>query len=98
MSIGCICIPALVAFIANQAKPSERGALLGGLETLQEACEALGHSGYGRVFGYFISDKAVANLPGAPFIMAGTLLFLGLAAIQTTFASEPEEAAKYLNE
>ena len=34
-SVGCICIPALVAFIANQAAPAERGALLGALETLQ---------------------------------------------------------------
>ena len=34
-SVGCICIPALVAFIANQAVPAERGALLGALETLQ---------------------------------------------------------------
>ena len=56
-SVGCICIPALVAFIANQAAPAERGALLGGVETLQEACLALAHSSYGRLFALFISDK-----------------------------------------
>ena len=42
-SVGCICIPALIAFIANQAEPSERGALLGGVETLQASTAHSAH-------------------------------------------------------
>jgi len=95
-SVGCICIPALVAFIANQAQPNERGALLGGLETLQELCLALAHSTYGRVFGYFISDKAPIRLPGAPFILAAVALFAGFGTMTATFSSLPDQASKFL--
>ena len=86
-SIGCICTVSLVAFIANQADPSERGALLGALETLQEGCEALGHSGYGRLFAYAISDAAPLRLPGAPFVAAAAFMLGALGIFQRTVGS-----------
>jgi len=96
MSVGCIGTVALVAFIANQAPASERGALLGGLETLQELCEAFAHSGYGRLFAFSISNAAPARLPGACFLAASACMLAALGVATRTFALFPEAAAKFL--
>jgi MFS transporter, DHA1 family, tetracycline resistance protein len=81
---------------AVQAEPAERGALLGAVETLQELCEAVGHSGYGRLFAYFISDAAPVRLPGAPFIAAGSLMLAALGFIKSTLMAHPEASARFL--
>ena len=94
-SLGCICIPALVTFIANQAEPSERGALLGGVETLQEACLAIAYVVYGRLFAHFISDKAPMKLPGAPFVLASAILVVAFAILQGTFTTFAQRAAAF---
>ena len=94
-SVGCICIPALVAFIANQAEPAERGALLGALETLQELTDAFAHSSYGRIFGASITETARVKLPGAVFLAASTYMLGGLAVVQRTFGLFAAEAAKF---
>lgn len=94
-SIGCIAVPALITFIANQAEPAERGALLGGIETLQEACLALAYVTYGRVFAHFISDDAPFKLPGAPFVLASAVMAAAYALIKSTFAKFPDAAAKF---
>jgi len=96
MSVGCICTVSLVAFIANQAEPAERGALLGAVETLQELCEAIAHPMYARIFAYFISDAAPVKLPGAPFLLASALFLAALAVIRRTFALFPTAAAQFL--
>jgi len=61
-----------------------------------ELCEGIGHSMYGRLFGYFISDAAPFRLPGAPFLAAGSFLATALAVIARTFATLPSEAARFL--
>ena len=95
-SVGCIAIPALIAFISNQAAPDERGALLGGVETLSELCLAIAHSTYGRTLALFISANAPMKLPGAPFIMASVFILASLGVISHTFAAFPAEAARFL--
>lgn len=92
-SLGCIAIPALIALIASQAAPNQRGALLGGIETLNELCLALAHSGYGRTLALFISDKAPFKLPGVPFLVASALLFGGFGVATHTFSAFPGVAA-----
>mmetsp|Transcript_43267 Transcript_43267/g.144106 ORF Transcript_43267/g.144106 Transcript_43267/m.144106 type:complete len:173 (+) Transcript_43267:1-519(+) len=72
MTLGCIALPALVSFVAAQAPPAERGALLGALETLQDLCDTLAFSGYGRLFAASIEPPA--KLPGAVFLVAAALL------------------------
>ena len=96
-SVGCIAIPALTAFIANQALPHERGAVLGGLETLNELCLALAHTTYGRTLALFISDRAPIKLPGAPFVLASGFLVAGLTVARKAFAAFPEAAATFLS-
>ena len=95
-SVGCIAIPAMIAFIANQAEPHERGAVLGGVETLNELCLAIAHSAYGRTLALFISDAAPFKLPGAPFVLASGFIMASLAVITRTFAAFPQLAASYL--
>lgn len=95
-SVGCIAIPALIAFIANQAEPHERGAVLGGIETLNELCLAIAHSTYGRTLALFISDSAPFRLPGAPFVLASGCIMASLVVITRTFAAFPQLAASYL--
>ena len=80
-AVGRACIPALVAIIAEQGGPGERGALLGGLGSLTELCGALGNPLYSRLFAYFISDAAPLKLPGAHFIAAA--LFLLMACVSS---------------
>ena len=75
-SVGCACIPALVALIVEQGGQAERGALLGGLGSLQELCGALGNPLYSRLFAYFISDAAPIKLPGAQFLASAAFLLL----------------------
>lgn len=94
-TIGCICTVSLVAFIANQAPAAERGALLGALETLQEGCEAFGHSGYGRMFALFISDQAPVKLPGAPFVAATAFMLSALGLFKATIAANLAAAANF---
>ena len=95
-SVGCICLPALITFIANQAEPAQRGALLGGIETLQEACLAFALPTYGRIFAYFIADTTSLRLPGAPFILASVVILAGLGLITHTFAAYPAAASQFL--
>jgi DHA1 family tetracycline resistance protein-like MFS transporter len=80
-AVGCACIPALVAIIAEQGGEGERGALLGGLGSLTELCGALGNPLYSQLFAYFISDAAPLKLPGAQFIAAA--LFLMMACVSS---------------
>ena len=94
-SLGCICIHALIAFIANQAASDERGAVLGGIETLNELTLAIAHSGYGRTLALFISDKAPMKLPGAPFVLASAILVVAFAILQGTFTTFAQRAAAF---
>ena len=96
-SIGCIGTVSLVAFISGQAEPNQRGALLGAVETLQELMEAFGHSFYGRLFAYCISDGSALAQPGTPFVLASALLLAALASIRRTLAAFPEAAARFLH-
>jgi len=91
MALGCIAIPALVSLIAEQALPAERGAMLGALQTLQDLCDAVAFSGYGRLFARSIQPPASA--PGAVFLLAAGLLLAFFGVMQSAFAKFPEAAA-----
>ena len=56
----------------------------------------MGYSGYGRLFGYFISSAAPLKLAGAPFIAAAALMLGALALIRATLSAYPEAAAAAL--
>mmetsp|Transcript_38851 Transcript_38851/g.90865 ORF Transcript_38851/g.90865 Transcript_38851/m.90865 type:complete len:143 (+) Transcript_38851:207-635(+) len=89
-SIGTVCLPATVAFLANMAAEEERGALLGGLQTLQELCSALALFLYGRLFAFAISERAPVRLPGIPFIAAAGFLVLAFCLFEFTRAGSDD--------
>jgi len=84
-SVGCACVPALLAFIANQARPEERGAVIGAVGTVQELCGAIGFSVYSRLFAYAISDDSPVKLPGASFLASAAVLVPAFFVLQRTF-------------
>ena len=86
-SLGCVCVPALVAFLANTAAPAERGALLGGLQTLQELTAALGYPFYARSvpFNFLILCLLTAAL-GYPLLRAASAFFLSLVFVLSCLA------------
>ena len=59
-------VPALTALVASQAAPAARGAVLGGLQTLQELASAVGYPLYGRL----LARGLTGGVPGAPFFAA----------------------------
>lgn len=82
-AVGFACIPALVGLLTSHAGEAERGALIGGLGSVQKLCSAVGNAGYSRIFAYSISEAAPFKLPGAHFLVSALLL---LAAHLTALA------------
>ena len=86
-AVGCACIPALVAVLTSQTAEGERGALLGGLASVDRLLGTLGTTGYARLFAYFISDAAPFKLPGAHFVAAAGALAVAFGVAVGTFAT-----------
>lgn len=79
VSIGCVCIPALQALLSNLASPSERGALLGAVGSLNELTGAIGSTMYASILAKFTKtsgDKPLSSVPGMHFIVASGLLLI----------------------
>jgi DHA1 family tetracycline resistance protein-like MFS transporter len=79
VAIGCMCLPALQAVLANLAKPGERGALLGAVGSVTELTGAIGSTMYALVLANFTGDGALlgGKYPGAHFFVAASLLLVG---------------------
>ncbi|KAJ1453452.1 major facilitator superfamily domain-containing protein [Pelagophyceae sp. CCMP2097] len=92
--VGCVALPALVSLVASQAAATERGAVLGGLQTLQELCAAAAYPIYGRVFANAIDPARRGNSllasPAAPFYLAATFLFSGCVAASLTLRASTQ--------
>ena len=86
-AVGCACIPALVAVLTSQTAEGERGALLGGLASVDRLLGTLGTTGYARLFAYFISDAVPFKLPGAHFVAAAGALAVAFGVAVGTFAT-----------
>lgn len=76
VAMGCVCLPALQALLANQAAPAERGALLGAVGSLNEITGALGSTMYASILALFTSDQAPLPIPGMHFLIGTALLLV----------------------
>jgi MFS transporter, DHA1 family, tetracycline resistance protein len=95
----CIGIPVMalwgVAGAATQAlmtrmvTPDKQGQLQGATASVQSVAELLGPFLFTLTFAYFIGTSAPAQLPGAPFLLAGVLVLLALAIAMRTLARNP---------
>jgi hypothetical protein len=78
VSIGCICLPALQSVMANSAKPSERGAVLGAIGSLSELTAAIGSTLYAGILAKSTAQDAIFGglFPGMHFLCASLLLMV----------------------
>uniref|UniRef100_A0A7S4JK29 Major facilitator superfamily (MFS) profile domain-containing protein n=1 Tax=Prymnesium polylepis TaxID=72548 RepID=A0A7S4JK29_9EUKA len=92
VSIGCVCIPALQAFLANLAEPSERGAILGSLGSLTELTGAIGSTLYASILASFTSATPPLPLPGMHFFVGGAMLIVAWAVAARAFTEHADAA------
>ena len=78
VSIGCICLPALQSVMANSAKPSQRGAVLGAIGSLTELTAAIGSTLYAGILAKSTAQEAIfgGRVPGMHFLCASLLLMV----------------------
>ncbi|MHA8049615.1 TCR/Tet family MFS transporter [Aquirufa sp. ROCK-SH2] len=77
--LGGLAGPALQSLITQQVGANEQGELQGGLTSLQSITTIFGPLVASNLFAYYTSDKAPFQFPGAAFLVAGILVFIGLA-------------------
>jgi DHA1 family tetracycline resistance protein-like MFS transporter len=70
--------PATQALITRQVSPDAQGRVQGALMSLVSLTGIFAPIMFASTFGLFISDHAPLHLPGAPWLLAGAWLFVGL--------------------
>ncbi len=85
-SLGGIGGPAVQSLISRSVAANEQGSVQGSLTSLVSIAGIAGPAFATRLFGFFISDRAPFQLPGAPFFFSSLLttlaLFLALASFR----------------
>lgn len=94
VSVGCMAVPALQALLTNLGNPDERGALLGGLGSLNELTSAVASTMYAAVLAAFTSDNPPLPLQGMHFILGAGFLLVGFAIASYAFSNFSDEVAK----
>jgi len=70
--------PAMQGLMTRHVAPSEQGQLQGARSSLMGIAGLLAPTLFTQTFAAFISSQRDLHLPGAPFLLAATLLLLGL--------------------
>lgn len=76
--LGGIAGPALQSLITQQIPANEQGELQGGLTSLQSITTIFGPLLASNLFAYFTKPAAELHFPGAAFMMASVMVFIGL--------------------
>ena len=96
-SLGAIASPALQGLISRNVPANEQGAVQGALAGLASVAGFIAPPLATGLFGYFISDRAPFQLPGAPFflgaVLLATALFLAVRSFRATPAIQPNSGA-----
>jgi DHA1 family tetracycline resistance protein-like MFS transporter len=82
--------PSLQGLMSQHVSPQEQGQLQGANSSLMGITGLVGPSLFTMTFAYFITDHGPLHLPGAPFLLAGFMLFL--AMIIAVFVARSREA------
>jgi len=78
-SLSGLVTPAVQSLMSQAVPADEQGALQGSLTSLSSVAGILGPIACTRLFGYFVSDKAPAIVPGVPFFWSALLMLVALA-------------------
>ena len=89
--------PALQGLMTKLVSPAQQGALQGATSSITGVTGMLGPIIFTQVFAFAIAPERTTPLPGAPFLLAGAIMWvaLGLAAWVTR---RREEAAETIEE
>jgi DHA1 family tetracycline resistance protein-like MFS transporter len=70
--------PATQSLITKHVSADAQGRVQGALMSLVSLAGIFAPLSFAGIFGLFISDRAPLQLPGAPWLLAATLLFIGM--------------------
>ncbi|MDQ3046268.1 MAG: TCR/Tet family MFS transporter [Bacteroidota bacterium] len=76
--LGGIAGPALQGIMSGQVPLNEQGELQGALTSLMSLSAIIGPFIFNNLFAYFTDVKAPVHFPGAAFLTAAILLFVGI--------------------
>lgn len=88
-ALGAISGPAAQGLMSKAVPPSEQGLLQGGLASLTSVTSVFGPLLATNLFGYFISTRAPAQVPGIAFFVGSAFIALGLVVAVRTFRRLP---------
>src|SRR5258708_18542832 len=75
ISLWNISMPAAQSMMTHRVSEREQGELQGALQSMRSITFIVGPWLFLRIFGWFIDPKNRVHLPGAPYFLAGGLLF-----------------------
>src|ERR1043166_8893616 len=88
ISLWNISMPAAQSMMTHRVSQREQGELQGALQSMRSITFIIGPWLFLRIFGWFIDAKNPIHLPGAPYLLAGALLFT--AMLMATRVEQPE--------
>jgi DHA1 family tetracycline resistance protein-like MFS transporter len=88
ISLWNISMPAAQSMMTHRVSEREQGELQGALQSMRSITFIIGPWLFLRIFGWFIDTKNPIHLPGAPYFLAGALLFS--AMLMATRIQQPE--------
>ena len=92
-SFGGVTGPAIQSIVAGAVPSSDQGKVQGALTSLVSLTNIFAPIIFtAGLFSYFTSEKAIFQLPGAPFLVGSVLLVLALFVVQRVFKKHAELA------
>jgi DHA1 family tetracycline resistance protein-like MFS transporter len=88
ISLWNISMPAAQSMMTHRVSEREQGELQGALQSMRSITFIIGPWLFLRIFGWFIDPKNQVHLPGAPYFLAGGLLFS--AMLMATRIEQPQ--------
>jgi DHA1 family tetracycline resistance protein-like MFS transporter len=92
ISLWNISMPAAQGMMTHRVSEREQGELQGALQSMRSITFIVGPWLFLRIFGWFIDPNRSVHAPGAPFFLAGALLFT--AMLMATRIKQPSFAEK----
>ena len=90
ISLWNISMPAAQSMMTHRVSEREQGELQGALQSMRSITFIIGPWLFLRIFGWFIDPKNPIHLPGAPYYLAGALLFT--AMLMATRIEQPDQS------
>lgn len=94
-SLSGLAVPAIQGMISRTVGDNEQGGIQGSLTSLQSVAGALGPLFATAIFGFFISERAPAIVPGAPFFFSSGLAVMAGFLAARSFRRNPAEVVRF---